>query len=274
MTYEYKHYQESAAVIKSRLGDFVPETLIILGSGLGFMANEVEEPIYISYKDIPHFKVSTAPEHVGRFVCGTLCGKKVAVMQGRLHCYEGYTMEEVSYPVRVMKLVGADKVVVTNAAGCVNTEWSVGDIMLIKDHIRLFGFSPLNGANIAEFGPRFNDMTDAYTAEYRDMAKREAEKLGIKLKEGVYMFFPGPSYETPAEVRAARILGADAVGMSTVPEITIAAHAGMKVVGLALMTNMAAGVTGAKLTEGEVAATAAASAKSFSALLRAILTKM
>lgn len=274
MAYEYKHYQESAEKIKSELGDFVPEVLIILGSGLGFMADEVEEPVYIPYKEIPHFKVSTAPEHIGRFVCGTLCGKKVAVMQGRLHCYEGYTMEEVSYPIRVMKLVGADKVIVTNAAGCVNTEWSVGDIMLIKDHIRIFGFGPLNGANVAEFGPRFNDMTDAYTAEYRAMAKREAAKLGVTLKEGVYMYFPGPSYETPAEVRAARILGADAVGMSTVPEMTVAAHAGMKAVGLALMTNMAAGVTGEKLSEGEVARTAAAASKRFSSLLRAILAQM
>ena len=274
MAYEYKHYQESAEKIKSELGDFVPEILIILGSGLGFMADEVEEPIYIPYKDIPYFRVSTAPEHVGRFVCGTLCGRKVAVMQGRLHCYEGYTMEEVSYPIRVMKLVGADKVIVTNAAGCVNTEWSVGDIMLIKDHIRLFGFSPLNGANIAEFGPRFNDMTDAYTAEYRRIAKQEADKLGFMLREGVYMFFPGPSYETPAEVRAARILGADAVGMSTVPEMTVAAHAGMKAVGLALMTNMAAGVTGEKLSEGEVARTAAAASKRFSGLLRGILSQM
>ena len=274
MAYEYKHYQESAEKIKSELGDFVPEILIILGSGLGFMADEVEEPIYIPYKDIPYFRVSTAPEHVGRFVCGTLCGRKVAVMQGRLHCYEGYTMEEVSYPIRVMKLVGADKVIVTNAAGCVNTEWSVGDIMLIKDHIRLFGFSPLNGANIAEFGPRFNDMTDAYTAEYRRIAKQEADKLGFMLREGVYMFFPGPSYETPAEVRAARILGADAVGMSTVPEMTVAAHAGMKAVGLALMTNMAAGVTGEKLSEGEVARTAAAASKRFSGLLRGILAQV
>ncbi len=274
MAYEYKHYQESAEFIKSRLGDFVPEVLIILGSGLGFMADEVEEPVYIPYKEIPHFRVSTAPDHVGRFVCGRLCGKNVAVMQGRLHCYEGYTMEEVSYPVRVMKLAGADKVIVTNAAGCVNAEWARGDIMLIKDHIRLGTFGPLNGPNISEFGPRFNDMTEVYTSEYRDMAKKEAGKLGITLREGVYMYFPGPSFETPAEVRAARILGADAVGMSTVPEMTVAAHAGMKSVGLALMTNMAAGVTGEKLTEGEVARTAAASSKRFSSLLRAILSQM
>ena len=274
MEYEYRHYQESADFIKERLQGFVPEVLIILGSGLGFMADEVEEPVYIPYKEIPHFKVSTAPDHVGRFVCGRLCGKNVAVMQGRLHCYEGYTMEEVSFPIRVMKLAGAVKVVVTNAAGCVNADWEVGDIMLIKDHIRLFGFGPLNGANISEFGPRFNDMTDVYTAEYRDMAKEEAAKLKLTLREGVYMYFPGPSYETPAEIRAARVLGADAVGMSTVPEMTVAAHAGMKSVGLALMTNMAAGVTGCKLSEEEVVRTAAAASKRFSSLLRAILSRM
>lgn len=274
MTYKYTHYQESAEAIKSRLNGFTPEILIILGSGLGAMADEVEEPIYIPYGEIPHFKTSTAPDHAGRFVCGSLCGKKVAVMQGRLHCYEGYSMEEAAYPVRVMKLVGADKVVVTNAAGCVNTEWSIGDLMLIKDHIRLVGFGPLNGQNIAEFGPRFNDMTDVYTAEYRAMAKEEANKLNMTLREGVYMYFPGPSYETPAEVRAARILGADAVGMSTVPEMTVAAHAGMKAIGLALMTNMAAGVTGCKLSEGEVSRTAALSAERFSALLRAVLVRM
>ncbi len=274
MSYEYKDYQESAAVIKERLNGFVPEVLIILGSGLGFMADEVEEPVYIPYKEIPHFRVSTAPDHVGRFVCGRLCGKNVAVMQGRLHCYEGYTMEEAAYPVRTMKLVGTDKIIVTNAAGCVNTEWSVGDIMLIKDHIRLFGFGPLNGKNIPEFGPRFNDMTDVYNADYRAIAREEADKLGITLREGVYMYFPGPSFETPAEVRAARILGADAVGMSTVPEMTAAAHAGMKSVGLALMTNMAAGVTDCVLSGEEVNRTAELSSEHFSALLRALLARM
>ena len=274
MAYEYRHYQESAEVIKSRLNGFVPEILIILGSGLGFMADEVEEPIYIPYSEIPHFRVSTAPDHVGRFVCGKLCDRKVAMMQGRLHCYEGYSMEDAAYPVRVMKLIGADKVVVTNAAGCVNTEWEIGDIMLIKDHIRLFGFGPLNGANIPEFGPRFNDMRDVYSAEYRAMAKEEAAKLNMTLREGVYMYFPGPSYETPAEVRAARILGADAVGMSTVPEMTVAAHADMKSIGLALMTNMAAGVTDNKLSGEEVSRIAALSAERFSRLLRAVLARM
>ncbi len=274
MEYEYRHYQESADFIKERLQGFVPEVLIILGSGLGFMADEVEEPICIQYKEIPHFKVSTAPDHVGRFVCGRLCGKNVAVMQGRLHCYEGYTMEEVSFPVRTMKLVGADKIIVTNASGSVHADWNVGDIMIIKDHIRLFGFGPISGPNIPEFGPRFNDMSDAYTAEYRAMAKEEAAKLNIRIREGVYMYFTGPSFETPAEINAARIMGADAIGMSTVPEMTVAAHAGMKALGLALITNMAAGVAGSKLSEGEVTRAAAEAAESFSALLRAMLSRM
>lgn len=274
MAYKYIQYKESADYIKSKTGAFKPEILIILGSGLGFLGDEVEQPIYIPYGEIPHFRTSTAPEHIGRFVCGMLCGKRVAVMQGRLHCYEGYSMQDVSYPIRVMKLVGADKIIVTNAAGCVNTEWKVGDIMLINDHIRLFGFGPLNGPNIPEFGPRFNDMTDVYSKEYRWMAHEEADRIGVTLRDGVYMYFPGPSYETPAEVRAARILGADAVGMSTVPEMTVAAHAGMKSVGLALMTNMAAGVTGCTLSETEVVQNAAMTAESFSKLLRAILTRM
>lgn len=274
MTFTFEDYKESSEAITEKLGDFRPEILIILGSGLGFLADEVEEPIYIPYSEIPHFKTSTAPEHVGRFVCGRLCGRNVAVMQGRLHCYEGYTMEDVAYPVRVMKLAGADKVIVTNAAGCLNKEWNVGDIMLIADHIRLFGFGPLNGANIDEFGPRFNDMSEVYSKAYRAMAKGVADKLGVTLREGTYMYFPGPSYETPAEVRAARVLGADAVGMSTVPEMTAAAHAGMKILGLALMTNYAAGVSGAKLTAGEVSKAAALAAEHFSALLRAVIGRM
>ena len=274
MSYEYIQYKESADYITSKLGTFKPEILIILGSGLGFLGDEVEQPVYIPYGEIPHFKTSTAPEHIGRFVCGMLCGKRVAVMQGRLHCYEGYSMQDVSYPIRVMRLVGADKVVVTNAAGCVNTEWKVGDIMLINDHIRLFGFGPLNGANIPEFGPRFNDMTDVYSKEYRSMAHEEADKIGVTLRDGVYMYFPGPSFETPAEVRAARILGADAVGMSTVPEATIAAHCGMRTLGITVLTNMAAGVLKTKLSGEEVNIAAEKASKRFSGLIRACVKEM
>lgn len=279
MAYTYDDYKESAEYLKKRLGDFKPEVLMILGSGLGNMSDEVEDStenkrILVDYRDIPHFKVSTAPDHEGRFVFGRLCGKNVAVMKGRLHCYEGYTMEDVSYPVRVLRLLGADKMVVTNAAGCVNTGWNVGDLMLINDHIRLFGFGPLNGQNISEFGPRFNDMTYVYDSEYLDLARKHAKRLDITLNDGVYMYFPGPQYETPAEVRAARLLGADAVGMSTVPEATIAAHCGMRTLGITVLTNMAAGVLDRRLSGEEVNVAAAKASKAFSALIRACLEDM
>lgn len=274
MSYRYEDYVESCEMLKERLGDFRPEILMILGSGLGFMGDEIDEPVYVDYKDIPHFRTSTAPDHKGRFVFGKLCGKNVAVMQGRLHCYEGYTMEEVTFPVRVLKLLGADKMIVTNAAGCVNTEWKVGELMLINDHIRLFGFGPLQGANIPEFGPRFNDMTEVYNEEYMKLAHDKAKELGITLRDGVYMYFPGPSFETPAEVRAARILGADAVGMSTVPEATIAAHCGMRTLGITVLTNMAAGVLKTKLSGEEVNIAAEKVSKSFSGLIRACVKEM
>ena len=183
-------------------------------------------------------------------------------------------MEEVAFPVRVIRLLGADRVVVTNAAGCVNTEWHAGELMLISDHIRLFGFSPLTGPNIPEFGPRFNDQSDVYTAEYRKIAGEEAEKLGIVLREGVYMYFPGPQYETPAEIRAARVLGADAVGMSTVPEMIGASHAGMKILGISVLSNMAAGVLPVKLSEQDVIDAAEAAAEHFSKLIRACVGRM
>ncbi|MBQ8934537.1 MAG: purine-nucleoside phosphorylase [Lachnospiraceae bacterium] len=274
MLYKYQDYQESCEVIRDIIGDFQPETALILGSGLGFLADEVEAPVYVPYNYVPHFKGSTAPGHKGRFVFGKFCGKNVVFMQGRLHCYEGYEMEEVAFPIRVMKLLGAEKLVLTNAAGCVNREWNPGDIMLISDHIRLFGFSPLTGPNIPEFGTRFNDQSEVYDAGYRRIAAEEAEKLGITLREGVYMFFPGPSYETPAEVRAARVLGADAVGMSTIPEAIFASHAGMKILGFSLLSNMAAGVQNKKLSEEEVLEAAQASSEHFSALVRACIPKM
>ena len=274
MSYRYEDYVESCEMLKERLGDFRPEILMILGSGLGFMGDEIDKPVYVDYKDIPHFRTSTAPDHKGRFVFGKLCGKNVAVMQGRLHCYEGYTMEEVTFPVRVLKLLGADKMIVTNAAGCVNTEWKVGELMLINDHIRLFGFGPLQGANIPEFGPRFNDMTEVYNEEYMKLAHDKANGLGITLRDGVYMYFPGPSFETPAEVRAARILGADAVGMSTVPEATIAAHCGMRTLGITVLTNMAAGVLKTKLSGEEVNIAAEKASKRFSGLIRACVKEM
>lgn len=267
MSYTYSDYKASADYIASRIGDFKPEILMILGSGLGFIGDLIEGPLYVDYGDIPNFKTSTAPGHAGRFVFGELRGKSVAVMQGRMHCYEGYSMEDAAYPVRVLRLLGADKLLVTNAAGCINRSWNPGDIMLIDDHIRLFGFGPLWGPNVDEFGTRFPDMTKAYSPRLKDLAEKVAAAQGLTLRKGVYMYFPGPQFETPAEVRAAAAVGADAAGMSTIPEVTVAAHCGMEVLGFSLLSNMAAGITGKALSGDEVNALAEKSAGYFSALV-------
>lgn len=272
--YTYEQYRESAEALRERLGGFQPRVLLILGSGLGALGDEVEDPIAVPYDQVPHMKRSTAPDHKGQFVFGRLSGQNVAVMQGRLHTYEGWSFADVSYPVRVLRLLGADTLIVTNAAGAVNTAFAAGDIMLITDHIKLFGESPLCGANIDTFGPRFPDMSHVYTPALRDAARQAAGDLGIPLREGVYMYFPGPQYETPAEVRLARILGADAVGMSTVPEAIVAAHCGMRVLGFTLCTNMAAGVLEQPLSGEEVIAAGIAAGPKFTALVKACLERV
>lgn len=268
---QYVQYQECAEALRKRLNGFVPQVLLILGSGLGALGDEVENPIVIPYDEVPHMKHSTAPDHKGRFVFGQLSGRNVAVMQGRLHAYEGWSFADAAYPVRVLRLLGAETMIVTNAAGAVNTAFEVGDIMLITDHIKFFAASPLTGPNVEEFGPRFPDMSHVYTPALQEVANGAAKELGIRLQEGVYMYFPGPQYETPAEIRAARILGADAVGMSTVPESIVAAHCGMKVLGFTLCTNMAAGVLDQPLTGEEVIEAGKAAAPRFAALVKACL---
>lgn len=274
MEYTFAQYQESADAIRARIGAFQPEVGLILGSGLGFLGDEVENAVAVDYRGIPHFKASTAPGHKGRLVLGTLKGKRVAVMQGRMHHYEGYDYKEVSYGVRVMRLLGADKLIVTNAAGCVNKDWKAGDLMLITDQIKLFLESPLRGENLPEFGPRFPDASFLYTPALQELARKTAAELDIPLREGVYMYFPGPQYETPAEVRMARLLGGDAVGMSTAPEVITAGHCGMEVLGFTLLTNMAAGILPQKLTEEEVLEAAEACKDKFSRLVLACLEKM
>lgn len=263
----YTQYQESAEYIRGRIGGLQPEILLILGSGLGGLAERVEQPVCVPYAEIPHFRHSTAPGHVGRFVFGRLGGKAVAVMQGRMHLYEGYSPEEVSYAVRVGRLLGIETLIVTNAAGAINTGFHAGEIMLITDHILMFRFSPLCGENLPEFGPRFPDMSTIYTPELREIAREVAKERGVRLNEGVYMIFPGPQYETPAEIRAARALGADAAGMSTVPEAIAARHCGMRVLGFSLATNMAAGVLDQPLTEEEVFETAERAKEDFAKLI-------
>lgn len=270
----YAQYREGADALERRLGAFRPRALLILGSGLGFLGDEVENPVVVPYGEVPHMKHSTAPDHRGQFVFGRLAGQDVAVMQGRLHAYEGWTMADTGYPVRLARLLGAETLVVTNAAGAVNTAFSPGDIMLITDHIKLFGAGPLDGPNVSEFGPRFPDVSHVYTPALQEAARQSAEELGLPLRQGVYMYFPGPQFETPAEVRMARILGADAVGMSTVPEAIVAAHCGMRVLGFTLCTNMAAGVLEQPLSGQEVLEAAEKAAPRFSALVRACLKRV
>ena len=274
MGYTMEQYRASAKAIRDRLGDFIPKVAMVLGSGLGYMGDEVEGAVAIDYLDIPNFKASTAPGHKGRLVFGTLEGQRVAVMQGRTHHYEGYSYEEVSYAVRVLRLLGCDTLIATNAAGCVNTSWQAGDLMLITDHIKMFSESPLRGENLPEFGVRFPDASHLYTPRLRELARQTAQELGIPLREGVYFYCYGPQYETPAEVRAARILGGDAVGMSTAPEVIVAGHCGMEVLGLTLLSNMAAGILDQPLSEQEVLEAGEAAKEKFSGLIRACLRKL
>jgi len=274
MEFTFEQYQQSAQAIRERLGDFMPKVAMVLGSGLGYLGDEVENPIVVPYTDIPHFKASTAPGHKGQLVFGTLEGQRVAVMQGRMHHYEGYSYEEVSYAVRVLRLLGCDTLIVTNAAGCVRTDWQAGDLMLITDHIKMFSESPLRGENLPEFGVRFPDASRLYTPQLQQLARKTAKEQGIDLREGVYFYCYGPQYETPAEIRAARVLGGDAVGMSTAPEVIVAGHCGMQVLGFTLLSNMAAGILDQPLSEQEVLDAGAAAREKFSGLVRACLRKL
>lgn len=272
-TFDYKYYKESADYVLSKV-DFKPEIAIILGTSLGPIADEIENPVVIEYEDIPNFLISTVKSHAGKLILGELMGKKVVCMSGRFHYYEGYSFEELAIPVRVLHLLGVSTIILTNAAGAVNTSYKPGDIMIIKDHIKLMGASPMRGANIEEFGPRYFDVTDMYTKDLRNLAKKCADKIGIKLHEGVYYFCPGPQFETPAEIRAIRILGGDAVGMSTVTEALTAAHCGMKVLGLSLITNMAAGVLDQPITSEEVDEIGAKVSKTFIQIVREIVKEI
>lgn len=242
---------EAAEYLRARL-PARPDLALVLGSGLGGLADRIEDPVYIPYGQIPHFPVSTAPGHAGQFVFGRLSGRMVLCMQGRFHYYEGHDMAAIALPVRALKALGCRALVLTNAAGGVNWDFSVGDFMLITDHINFMGANPLRGENDDAIGPRFCDMTHVYTPEFQQTARQVAAQQGITLREGVYLGYMGPSFETPAEIRAFRTLGADAVGMSTVPEAIAASHCGLPVLGVSLITNMAAGMAGKRLSGDEV----------------------
>lgn len=270
---EYVNFKESADFILSKI-DYKPEVAIVLGSSLGSLSEEIENKVEIDYKDIPNFLMSTAPSHAGKLILGELSGKKVVCMSGRFHYYEGYEFEELTIPMRVMKLIGVKLAILTNAAGAVNESYKPGDIMIIRDHIKFSGASPVRGKNLQEFGARFFDMSNAYDRDYRELTKKVAKEIDIKLQEGVYFYMQGPQFETPAEIRAIRMLGGDAVGMSTVTETITAVHCGLKVLGLSLMTNMAAGILDRPLTTEEVDVTGAEASGKFKKLLRNILKEI
>ena len=273
MSYTYEYFQKSADYVKS-IVPYTPEVAIVLGSCLGPFADTIEDPIVIDYKDIPNFLISTVDSHAGKLIFGTVAGRKVVCMSGRFHSYEGYDFEQLVIPVRLFKLLGVKATILTNAAGAVNESYRPGDIMIVKDHIKLAGHSPLRGPNVDEFGPRFFDVTHMYTPALRKLAKDCAEGIDLRVHEGVYYFFTGPQFETPAEIRAVRILGADAVGMSTVTEALTAAHCGMPLMCLSVMTNMAAGLLDRPLTNGEVDETAKTIATRFSAYVTKIIGRI
>ena len=269
---EMKRINDAAEKVLAVCGQ--AEIGIILGCGLGDYAEALEDAVKLPYSEIPGFPRSTVAGHAGMWCCGTLHGKRVVMMQGRFHYYEGYSMKDVTLPVRVMQKIGVKTLIVTNAAGGVNLSYHRGDFMLIADHIKLNGSSPLRGRNVDEFGPRFFDVTRMYTPELRKLAKTCAAKLGFSVQEGVYFFMPGPQFETPAEIRTIRTLGGDAVGMSTVTEALTAAHCGLPLLGISVITNMAAGITGEAVSGEEVNETGAAVAERFSRYLEKILEEM
>ncbi len=270
---EYARCKEAADFIASRF-DATDAIGLVLGSGLGELGNEIEDAVCVDYTEIPNFPKTTVPGHAGRLVCGLLNGKKVLCMQGRFHFYEGHDMKTVAMPVRVMKLLGVKAVILTNAAGGCNKTFKPGTLMFIDDFINYMGDNPLYGPNDEEFGPRFPDMTKAIDPIYNNLGKRCAQELGIDARSGVYMAFRGPNYETPAEIRFAQTIGADAVGMSTVPEILAARHCGLPVIGISCITNMAAGMTGEELSHKEVQETADMVKDQFKQLIRKIVSRI
>jgi len=273
MAYTDEYFQAAADFLRTKTG-LVPEVGVVLGSCLGPFAQAIEDPVEVDYADIPNFLLSTVDSHAGKLIFGSVAGKRVVCMSGRFHSYEGYAFEELVIPVRVLKLLGIRALVLTNAAGGVNTGYRPGDVMVLRDHIKLNGSSPLRGPNLEDFGPRFFDVSRMYTPQLRKLALDCAKDTGLRVHEGVYMFFPGPQFETPAEIRAARVLGADAVGMSTVTEALTAAHCRLPLLALSVMTNMAAGVLDRPLTDTEVDETAQMISGAFSEYMKKIVARI
>lgn len=265
--------EDTIKFIEGKIGNFKPEIAVILGSGLGELADEYCD-IAIPYTEIPHFIKSTVQGHKGRLVFARIAGKQVVMMQGRNHFYEGHTMQEITYPVKVMKKLGVKTVILTNAAGAVNESFVPSDLMLIKDHINFMGANPLVGPNDPELGERFPDMTEIYKKSLISLAKDCARELNMELKEGVYFANSGPSYETPSEIKMARLLGADAVGMSTVPEAIVANYCGMNVLGISCISNTASVHDGEKLSHAEVIETTNRAKEKFKKLVVKVIEKI
>jgi purine-nucleoside phosphorylase len=275
---------EPAATLHDRLGaavravraqsPLIPQVGLILGSGLGGFADGLAHATAIDYAEIPHLPRPQVPGHHGRLVLGERAGARIVAMQGRIHMYEGHAASAVAFPARMLVALGARVLIVTNAAGGLNPAWQPGTLMLIRDHIDLLRDQALRGPNDDRLGPRFLDMTTAYAPELRGMVRRVAAATGVELAEGVYVAMPGPAYETPAEIKMAQILGGDAVGMSTVPEVTVARHMGARVIGISCITNQGAGISGQALSHDEVTATAARVRTTFERLLDAILAAL
>ncbi|WP_180946857.1 purine-nucleoside phosphorylase [Peptostreptococcus faecalis] len=269
----YDKINETVEYIQ-KITRFKPSIAMILGSGMGNIADEIENSVSISYKDLPHFSISNVEGHANKLIIGDLCGKKVIVMQGRFHYYEGFSQSEITYPIRVFKKLGVEDILITNAAGGCNKSFKPGDLMIINDHINMSGSNPLIGPNDERIGPRFPDMTSAYNKDGIALIKKCASKLDIKISEGIYMFFSGPSYETPAEIKMASILGADAVGMSSVPEVIVARYCGMRVYGISCITNMAAGISGEELNHNEVIEITRLTNSRFSKLVKKLIEEL
>lgn len=261
---------QAARVIRNTLGEHF-DIAVVLGSGLGGLADKLFDKQELDYSKIPHFPTSTVSSHAGKLMSGVLGGKRVLLMAGRFHFYEGYTFAQTAFPVRVMSLLNIPYLLVTNAAGGIDTSFVPGDLMCIADHIKFFSDSPARGEHIPEFGPRFFDLSEAYSKELRQIAFQCAEELSIPLKQGVYAFMPGPQFETPAEIRMLRTLGAHAVGMSTVAEVIAANQCGIKVLGISCISNMAAGVLDQPITDEEVVEVAGRISHRFQALVTSII---
>lgn len=269
----YARVEQAARTIRARTAE-KPEIALVLGSGLGAFADEFEGAVKIPYAEIPGFAISTVEGHSGNLVIGKVRGIPVVAMQGRVHFYEGYSMEEVTFPVRTFKLLGVKTVLLTNAAGGIDVELSQGALMVISDHLNLMGVNPLRGPNDDRFGPRFPDLTEVYSRALQEIAVEEARSLGIEIRRGIYAALSGPSYETPAEIHMLRSFGADAIGMSTVPEAIVARQMGMDVLGISCITNMAAGISETPINHEEVMETAARVTVSFTQLIRNIISRL